>query len=332
MNARLARRASGPATALWLALVGACPAFCPASPPGAAGSDRGVDAAVWSSSWLDVRWPERVKYGITPVLDRERLERGHQPLCDELGRILGTRVELVVADSYANLGERVARREIAVGQFSPLAWVEAKAAFPELRLVASMIAEGGADYAGYIVARAESDIMRADDLRGHSFGFVDRSSASGYLFPLVYLWDRYGDPQSFFSSIHFLGNHDELLRAVASGEVDAGATFSAALVNSGRAGLGSPFRIVAKTGRVPYDAMAAGPALNDSQARALQAALLSIDTRSPRGRRVLGPLRLANGFVPGDDRRYQPVRERLARAALFGASIVGAEAEPDAGR
>lgn len=306
-------------------------AACPKLPGTDAGDPLLGDAAVAPAAPVNVRWPESVRYGITPVLDRERLLRGHQPLCDELGRILGTKVELVVADSYADLGERVARRDIAFGQFSPLAYVEARQAHPDLRLIASMIAEGGTEYAGYIVARAESDIVRADDLRGHSFGFVDRVSASGYLFPLVYLWDHYGDPQQFFSSIRFFGNHDALLRAVASGEIDAGATFSAALVNSGRAGLGSPFRIVAKTGRVPYDAVVAGPALDDGQARALQAALLSIDTRSALGRRVLGPLRLANGFVPGDDQRYDSVRERLARAALFGASPTSATAEPDAG-
>ena len=88
---------------------------------------------------------------------------------------------------------------------------------------------------------------------------------------------------------------------------------------------------MAKTGRVPYDAMVAGPALDDEQARVLQAALLSIDTRSAQGRRVLGPLRLANGFVRGDDQRYDTVRERLARAALFGAAPASATAEPDAG-
>jgi phosphate/phosphite/phosphonate ABC transporter binding protein len=296
-----------------------------------AGDWTAVDAAGAAPVPANVRWPERVRYGITPVLDRERLLRGHQPLCDELGRLLGTKVELVVADSYADLGERVARRDLAFGQFSPLAYVEATQAHPDLRLIASMIAEGGTEYAGYIVARAESDIVRADDLRGHSIGFVDRASASGYLFPWIFIWDHFGDPQQFFSSIKFLGNHDTLLRALASGEIDAAATFSAALVNSGRAGLGSPFRIVAKTGRVPYDAMVAGPALDDDQARALQAALLSIDTRSALGRRVLGPLRLANGFVPGDDQRYDSVRERLARAALFGAAPASAPVEPDAG-
>jgi len=324
---RWARALAPVATALIASALAACPA-----PPGADASDPPlIDAATAIAASANVHWPEKVRYGITPVLDRERLLRGHQPLCDELGRMLGTKVELVVADSYADLGQRVERQDIAFGQFSPLAYVEARQAHPELRLIASMIAEGGTEYAGYIVARAESDIVRADDLRSRSFGFVDRVSASGYLFPLVYIWDHYGDPQQFFSSIRFFGNHDALLRAVASGEIDAGATFSAALVNSGRAGLGSPFRIVAKTGRVPYDAMVAGPALDDDQARALQTALLSIDTRSALGRRVLGPLRLANGFVPGDDQRYDSVRERLARAALFGAVPASATAEPDAG-
>lgn len=266
-------------------------------------------------------WPDHIHFGITPVLDVASLQQGNQPLCDELGRLLGTVVELQVSPSYGELGQLLARGEVAFARMSPLAYVVAKQTHPALRLLASMIADGDVDYAAYIVARADSDIQRVDDLRGRAFGFVDRTSASGYLYPLVYIWDRFGKPERFFSSVRFEGNHQALLRAVASGEVDAGATFSAALVTYGEVGLGSPFRIVAKTGRVPYDAFVAGPSLDEAQVASLQAALLGIDTRSARGRAVLGPLRHVNGFLPANDALYDPVRAVVTRATLHGTRV-----------
>ncbi len=276
-------------------------------------------------------WPAKIRLGLNPVLDRASLVAGYTPFVVELGRLLGTEVELVVSQSYGELGELLERGEVQFGQMSPLAYVVARQRLPGLRLLASQIAEGGASYSAYIVAGVDSDIFRAEDLRGRVMGFVDRSSASGYLYPLVHIWDRFGQPERFFSSVRFTGNHQALLRAVASGELDAGATFSAALVNYGNMGLGSPFRVVAKTGRIPYDAFVAGPELDEAQCAALRAALLGLDTRSARGRRVLGPLRLINGFLPGDDSLYDPVRKVLERAMLHGMQVGAEPGGEDAG-
>ena len=278
-----------------------------------------------------VQWPQRLRFGVTPVLDTDSLRRGNQPLCDEIGRLLGTQVQLVVSEQYGDLGGMLARGEVDFARFSPLAYVVAQNATPQLRIVASQIADSSTDYAAYIVSRSDSDIHRTEDLRGRSMGFVDPSSASGYLYPLVHVGDRFGAPERFFSRIEFLGNHENLLRAVASGRVDAGATFSAALATYGKMGLGSDFRIVAKTGRIPYDAFAAGPTLDEVQVKALQSALLGIDTRSPRGRRVLGALRHINGFLPGDDHLYDQVRVVLERATLHGTHIGTSKASEDAG-
>lgn len=276
-------------------------------------------------------WPERIRFGVTPVLDRDSMERGYGPLCQEIGRLLGTRVELFVAKSYSDLGEQVGRGSVEVGQFSPLAYVVAKQRYPHLKILGSQIAEGSTDYAAYIVTRADSDIQRPEDMAGRSFGFVDRASGSGYLYPLVYIWDRFGDPKRFFSQVYFLGNHQAMLREIAAGNVDAGATYSAALITYGQAGLGSPFRIVAKTGRIPFDAMASGPALNDAQNAALRSALLGINTRTARGRRVLGPLRHTNGFLPGNDAAYETIRQVVARAAMHGTDIGADAVGEDAG-
>lgn len=268
-----------------------------------------------------VAFPDHLHLGLAPVLTPESLAEGYGALCAELGRLLGTRVDLAVAGNYAELGDWVGRGEVQIAQLAPLLYVVAKEAHPGLRLLAAQIAEGGTDYAAYIVTSADSDVTHGEELRGRSFAFVDRTSASGYLYPLMYVWERYGDPAHFFSSVRFVGNHEELLREVATGRVDAGATFSGVLANYAGGGLGSAVRIVAKTGRVPYDAVVASPTLSEAQVAAVQSALLSIDTRSPRGRRALGPLRNVNGFLPGTDEHYDGVRTLLKRARQRGIEV-----------
>ena len=74
----------------------------------------------------------------------------------------------------------------------------------------------------------------------------------------------------------------------------------------------TPFRILAKAGRIPYDAYCASSTLDPNFVEKLRDTLLGLSTRTEEGRQVLGGLTNINGFVVVGDDHYDEVR-RVAR-------------------
>ncbi len=83
-----------------------------------------------------------------------------------------------------------------------------------------------------------------------------------------------------------------------------------------RAGLDvGNLRVLAVTGRIPYDAVVAHPDLAPSLAAAVQDALARLNSTTEEGRRLLGRVVDMSGWVPSVDSVYAPVRETLARVS-----------------
>ena len=121
------------------------------------------------------------------------------------------------------------------------------------------------------------------------------------------------DLPAFFSDVRFLQSHENVLRAVAAGEVDSGAIVDQALESGVQVGvdLGS-LRILARTDPIPHEAVVASSGTDPALAAAFREALLSLDTRSAAGREVLRPMSSGlklNGFVDCDASVFAPLRE-----------------------
>jgi phosphonate transport system substrate-binding protein len=246
---------------------------------------------------------------MTPHLDPAHLTRSFAPLAQHLSSVLGVKVEVSVASSYDELGALLGRGEVDIGAFSPFAYVRAAKVFPGLSPVASVIADGSATAAGYIVVRRGGPLKDLESLRAKSIAFVDPASTTGYLYPLKLFRDRGLDPLSYFSQRLFLGNHQAVLLAVHEGRADAGAIYHGALSALHRAKGIDPnsFRIVAKTARSPRDLWCARAGLDPALVAKLQGALLSLSSISAPGREVLSPLNI-NGFFPPDEQMFEAIR------------------------
>jgi phosphate/phosphite/phosphonate ABC transporter binding protein len=294
------RRGRGAAVGLLWAV-----ACLPAITAGAAAQVEDVTSVAAAGS----ERPTELVFGLTPFLPREAMEREFGPLAHHLSERVGLPVRLRVADDYAHISELIGAFEVHVAQLGPLAYVEAKREHPGLVLLATQIAQGTPTYAAYLVARSGDALASIDDLRGKRFAFVDRRSASGYLYPLAFLRRRGIDPETFFASSVFAGNHDRVVEMVLAGEVDAGATYSGAVAMARSRRGGDRLEILEKAGRVPYDAYCASARLDVKLASQVQAALLALSTRTAEGRRVLAGSTSINGFAPAFDADYDGVRQ-----------------------
>lgn len=261
----------------------------------------------------EVQAPNKILVGVTPYFQADDVKREYTALFNHISTKLGIPIEIRSAATYSGLVDLVINYQVQMAVLSPFAYVKAKHQAPDLVLLATHIAEGSSSYAAYIVGRQDAP-SRIEDMKGKKFAFVDRQSASGFLYPLAYLRGRGLEPQTFFSAVTFSGNHAKLLQDLASKKIDAGATFSSALKLSTDTGKTKsleeqPFKILAKTGRIPYDAYCVSPKLPESLRARIKEILLSISTRDEEGRNILGGPRAINGFVEVNDSHYDDVRQ-----------------------
>jgi phosphate/phosphite/phosphonate ABC transporter binding protein len=267
---------------------------------------------------LDAAGIERLTWGITPYLDPEEMGNRYRPILDAVAGRIGRPIDLVVGRDYADMEARAVAGAVDVAVLPPYAWCRARRRNPALEVFATHVADGSPTYGSYLIVRDESPIDSVEDLRGRRFAYVDPHSTSGWLFPAARMLQDGLHPLDDLEPL-FVGAHDRVFDAVASGEADAGAVYGAALAEGRlRREDGQRIRVIAKTRRIPHDAYLVREGFPPEAAVALGRALAEISTRTPEGRRLLSSMLRLNGFVPVDDGHYEGVREvdRLLRGTI----------------
>ena len=267
---------------------------------------------------LDEAGIHRLTWGITPYLDPDEMGDRYRPILDQVAARIGCPIDLVVGADYADMEARAVRGEVDVAVLPPYAWCRASRQNEGLEVFATHVADGSPTYGAYLIVPDESPINSVEDLRGRRFAYVDPHSTSGWLFPAARMLRDGLHPLEDVEPL-FLGAHDRVFDAVASGEADAGAVYGAALAEGRlRREDGQRIRVVAKTRRIPHDAYVVRAGFPPEAALALGRALAELSTRTPDGRRLLSSMLRLNGFVPVDDEHYEGVREvdRLVTGAI----------------
>ncbi|MBF0224929.1 MAG: phosphate/phosphite/phosphonate ABC transporter substrate-binding protein [Desulfobacterales bacterium] len=278
--------------------------------------------------------PKILKFGVTPYLKEAVMRRAFQPFLNYLADQTGIKFELVITSDYSQLSQRMKVGEIDIGVFSPFAYVDGvKTA--DVRIFASQLADGGqATYHGLIITHKNSKIKTIDNLKGKSFGFVDPKSASGFIYPRAMLISKGYNPSEFFSSTLFLGSHDKVIASVMDGSVDAGAVYEGAfhIALENKVPVDQLY-VISKTDPIPYDAFTAQKNLSPIIVKEIQKSLIQLDRRTAKGKEILDNELRIDGFIIGDDSRYNVVRDAAAfrreqiRAALLSFQEMGTQWE-----
>ena len=166
-------------------------------------------------------------------------------------------------------------------------------------------------YFSDVIVGSDSPFRSFDDLRGQSWAYNEAGSFSGCLLVRHHLLQM-GETESFFGRVTFTGRHQESIRKVVDGAVDAAAIDSHVL---GVERLRNPeltgqVRVIASFGpsTIPLVVATADiPAL--VQAR-IGAALCELGEDA--GSRRLLASGLIRRFTPIDDRAYDDIRQKLA--------------------
>jgi len=261
---------------------------------------------------------DHLRWGLIPYVAADKIVARYSPIIRRVAEGLGHPVEIVVGEGYQDLESLVVSGKVDVAVLGPYAYVRARREQPGLTVFASHVALGSTTYGSYILTHEDNGFRSLADVRGRSFGFVDRRSTSGWLSPAARMLAGGINPETDLTA-HYLGTHEKVFDAVAARQVDAGAVYDASLAEGRKRNpAGSQVVVLAKCERVPYDAYVIRSGLPEVVGEALAAALGEISTRDREGRQILSNLARINGFVAVDDSHYDSIRslERQVLSAL----------------
>lgn len=227
--------------------------------------------------------PQRLTFGLVPPASFLGVEPRVNAFLRWVGERAGVQLVRRQARSYDELVKLLRAGDLDVAWLPPIPYARLEGEGIVRALVAAE--RGGVDqYVSVLLARADSPINVASDLKGKHIGWVDPLSATGYVVPRMRLAARFpGGPNArVFASETFYGSHAAVVRALLDGSVDVGATYGGfaddgTLVRGPFLEVGadaSRLRVVEAFGAIPPDVIAVhsrtAPAIAESLAVAFE--------------------------------------------------------------
>ncbi|OGQ50041.1 MAG: hypothetical protein A3I09_00150 [Deltaproteobacteria bacterium RIFCSPLOWO2_02_FULL_47_10] len=227
----------------------------------------------------------------------------------------GNPMELVIAD-VDDLLKGLAGGDISFADLTSGAFATAEKLYQDkIRYIATVAARNEKGdlvpyYKGLFFALKESSYKSLLDLKGKSFGFVSRSSTSGYIYPVAAIHGLGIEPETFFGSVTFTGDHAKIFEGIKGGFLDAGVSNYDAY-DKARALYGNIFRIIGETEEIPSGAIVASSSVDGKVVKLAEEALLGIKPADPV---VNYPGFLYKGFVKKGGGFYNLIKKLISRS------------------
>src|SRR3972149_11890923 len=168
---------------------------------------------------------DAIRMAVAPVFSPLPTFTLYPQLADYLGDKLGRPVELVQGKTYAEINDLVKSNDVALALVCTNPYLQGQQDFGMELLVAPLV-QGEPYYYSLLIVKRDLQVSSLEELRGMTFAFTDPLSNTGRLAPLYQLALRGEAPEAFFSRSIFTYSHDNSIRSVADGIVDAAAVDS----------------------------------------------------------------------------------------------------------
>ena len=173
-------------------------------------------------AFADKANPDKLRIALLPDENASTLIQNAQPLKVYLEGVLKKPVEIIVTTDYSSMIEAMRFGRIEVGYFGGFSYVLAKSKAPEIEAFGVGVEKGKPNYHSILIATADGPVKEVADIKGKPFAFGDRASTSSHLAPRAHLAKQGLIGDADYKVVH-LGQHDAVARAVAAGQVPAGA-------------------------------------------------------------------------------------------------------------
>ncbi len=257
--------------------------------------------------------PTQLVLGMVPSREADRMVDSLDPIATLMSNQLLIPVETFVSTDYSGLVEAMRTGQVDIGMFGPFALVQAMDRANAEPILAS-VRRGSTSYRAQFNIRCDSGIEDFEALRGATMAFVDPNSASGYLFPYVFLNNLGINPDADMDYI-FAGSHDASALAVYNGDVDVGVTFGGSPGSDGRETIQADYAdvkdvvcILGYTGDIPNDGVVVRAGLDPELVTQIQQTMIDI-AEDEEGQVHTEALFNVTAFAPTSAEAYDIVRE-----------------------
>ncbi len=273
-------------------------------------------AASEERSTSRIRRARPIRFGISPAVGSEGARKIGNQVAETLARVLEREVIPVVLADYRMLLDCLSGGDVDLAWMPPLAYLDAwdRGATP---LVAAVRGDGSS-YESAIIVATEARLDCIEDLRGKTAAWVNRDSASGYVFAAGLVADELGPLQQTLGEQHFFGSHRAVCEAVAKGWANFGATYAkrdeGKLSSCGWWDMlddQDVLRPIAFAGPIPADNIACRPAFPRRLRDELKELFEGLH-HDDAGRELLSTLFGASRFEAVEHEHYEPLRAIVA--------------------
>jgi phosphate/phosphite/phosphonate ABC transporter binding protein len=224
-----------------------------------------------------------LKFGVAP--SNPNSAESLNVLMNFLAEKAGRPFEVVVFDNEELLN-KLSTGEIAFADLTSSAFATAQARRKDrIRYIATVAARNEKGelvpyYKGVFFVLKESPYNSLFDLKGKSFGFVSKTSTSGYIYPLAALNNLGINPDTFFTTVTFAGGHAKIFEGLKTGFLDAGVSNYDSLEKA-KLVHGNIFRPVGETAEIPSGAFVASSSVDAETVKKVEDALIGIKPADP---------------------------------------------------
>ena len=245
-------------------------------------------------------------------------------VCAALGKLLDIRVIGTMPESYAELASELEKDRIQYAWMSPTLMVLTSEQI-KLQPLLSAVRGEATEYCSALFVDGQGPARSIAGLRDKTVAWVDRTSASGYLYPRIHLAARGIDPAALFRKELFLRSHDEVVRAVLDGRADVGATYAEQpppgqpILRAGFCDVAPdhPIRVLEWTQAIPNDLIAGHGLIPRAEHRVFGNAVLTLAERED-GRRLLFNAFHTERFMTTPNNALRPLLMLVALARKHG--------------
>lgn len=236
----------------------------------------------------------------------------YQAIADEVGAALGMTTELIVETDYENCQNDV--NDVCFVCSLPYVMFEREGVAPAEPIAAPVLSGdrygGKPIYFSDVIVRRDSDLHSFADLRGKTWCYNEPLSQSGYGITRYHMVSI-GETNGFFGEVIQAGFHEESVRKVAAGEIDASAIDSQVLTIEMRdhPEIAESLRIIEALGPSTIQPVAVSKRFSEDFRNQVRDVLTSFH-RNERGREVLA-LGTVVEFVPVGPADYDDIRRMV---------------------
>ncbi|MBD2313051.1 phosphate/phosphite/phosphonate ABC transporter substrate-binding protein [Desertifilum sp. FACHB-1129] len=258
--------------------------------------------------------PENITLNIAviPSHRSQERDRNFQQLADYLQQELKVPINIQLTPDYESAVSLIAEEKVEVAYLGPFAYVKAKNQNPKLEpLVAHIDKETGRPwYTSVIAVDTQSGVQSLEDLKGKRFGFVSRTSTSGYLVPMAQFREMNIDPDTDFAAVEYAGRHDSNATALAEGKVDAAAMTKVTYVTAQTSGFlpSDRYKVIWESAPIPNSPVVINNKIPESLKSNLRRALVD----APEDIVGIAGSSRSSGYTLVQDEDYEPIRKMQA--------------------